>query len=104
MPVARPAVRNDLAVADVHDDMAAWLDTNERESRKLILIPRGHMKSSIITVGKTIQKLLLNPDLRILIANAIWDNARGFVGQIASYMGPGTPLSKMYGEFKPVGR
>lgn len=68
----------------LHDSIAWYLQHSGRQ--KLILVPRGHLKSSIITVGYSIQTLLKNPDTRILITNATWDNARGFLEQIANYL------------------
>lgn len=49
---------------------------------KLILIPRGHLKSSYITIGYTMQSLIKNPNLRVLIANATWENSRKFLKEI----------------------
>lgn len=50
--------------------------------KKLILIPRGHLKSSVITVAYTVWRILKNPRLRVLIANATASNAFKFVRQI----------------------
>ena len=89
---------------DCHDKLQEFFDINEEAKRKLILLPRGHMKSNIITVGGSIQQILRNPDIRILIANAIWDNSRGFVRQIAQYLDNGTELKAFFGDFKPTTR
>lgn len=83
-----------------HDHLYEWMDDNRDGKRQLYLIPRGHLKSSIVTVGRTIQDLLVNPDMRILIANAIWDNARGFVLQIEDYLTGYSRLPEIFGPFK----
>lgn len=82
----------------VHDEIATFLKTSG--NRKLILIPRNHLKSSIVTKGWTIQKVLNNPDLRILIANAVWDNSRKFLRSIQKYLTWGSPLPMYFGKFE----
>jgi phage terminase large subunit-like protein len=50
--------------------------------RKLILLPRGHLKTSIITIGETTRRIVNNPNIRILLCNAVWDNARTYLSSI----------------------
>lgn len=88
----------------IHDEMQESLDSieyglKERQYR-LYLIPRGHLKSSIITKGWAIQQILRKPNIRILIANAIWDNARGFGRTIMTYLTDGL-LPCVFGIFIP---
>lgn len=82
----------------LHDRIAEHL---KRPSKfKLFLIPRDHLKSSIITKGAAIQRMLNNSNIRILIANNTWDNARKFLGSIQRYIASGTILSKLFGKFE----
>jgi hypothetical protein len=83
----------------IHDDLQYFLDTNT-SSKKLILFPRGHLKSSVVTKGFSIQCILNNPNIRILIANAIWDYARGFLRTIKLYLESYSILPKLFGDFK----
>jgi hypothetical protein len=80
----------------LHDSLAAYLENSGKY--KLILIPRGHLKSSIVTVGYAIQSLLRNPDERILIRNAVWDQARRFLWQIQGYL-EDSQLPLIFGKF-----
>ena len=66
---------------------------------KLFLIPRDHLKSSIITKAAAVQRMLNNPDIRILIANNTWDNARKFLGSIQAHLKRGEKLSYYFGDF-----
>lgn len=84
-----------------HDGMYEFFEKNRGVNRKLLLIPRGHLKSSIVTIGLTIQDILNDFNKRVLIANAIWDNARGFVSQIADYLDRFSALKELFGEFRP---
>lgn len=82
---------------DLHDDLANYLEKSGKH--KLILIPRGHLKSSIVTIAWTIQQLLRDPNKRVLIRNAVWDQSRRFLGQIQGYLEDGQ-LPVIFGAFK----
>lgn len=83
----------------IHDQLQDFLISHQ-ESAKLIMIPRGHLKSSIVTVGWVIQQILNNFDIRILICNAVWQNARNFTRQIKQLMTDKSKLSEIFGEFR----
>lgn len=82
----------------VHDELADFLRTSGR--RKHIELARGHLKSSIVTKGWSIQQVLNNPDVRILLANAVWDNSRKFLRSIQKYVGQGSILETVFGSFQ----
>lgn len=66
------------------------------KKRKLILLPRGSFKSTIITIGGNIQAAIKNPDIRILIDSEILDNSMKFLGQIKRDLSKGS-FRKVYG-------
>lgn len=74
-----------VPLAPFHREMCAFVDKNPKRF-KLILVPRGHLKSSIITVGKSLQWMYNDPSVRILIANATYRMATTFVGQIQRHL------------------
>lgn len=82
----------------VHDELAAYLNTSG--TRKHIELARGHLKSEIVTKAWAIQQALRNPNIRILIANAVWDNARKFLGSIEQYLGKDQILEQYFGRFQ----
>lgn len=81
----------------VHDDLERVLARPSR--RKLILIPRGHLKTTVITKAYAIQLLLRDPDTRILIANQIWDKAREMLYEIKQLLTDKSDLPKLFGNF-----
>lgn len=81
----------------LHSELAAELA--HPNPQKLILMPRGHLKSSICTVGWSIQQVLKNPNVRILITNAVWDKARDFLRQITGYLTDKSILPDIYSPF-----
>lgn len=54
--------------------------------RQLHLWPRGHFKSSCITVAYTIYRIAQNPNTRILIANCTLSNAKSFLREIKGHL------------------
>lgn len=82
----------------IHDDIEVFL--NRKSSRKLLLIPRGHLKTAIVTKAFTVQSLLRNPDIRILIANQVWDKAREMLFEIKQILTDKSDLPKIFGQFE----
>lgn len=52
----------------------------------LIMTPRGHLKSSLITIGKTIQFILNDQNVRIKIVNASYNKAAEFLAEIKQHL------------------
>lgn len=82
----------------VHDDLEVFLNRPSR--RKLILLPRGHLKSSIVTKGASIKSLLVNPNIRILIASEVWTNSRKMLFEIKEFLKDKSQLPKLFGNFE----
>jgi predicted phage terminase large subunit-like protein len=70
-----------VPLAPFHQEMCKFIDKNPKRF-KLVLVPRGHLKSTLVTVGKSLQWMYQDPSVRILIANATYRMATTFVGQI----------------------
>ncbi len=81
----------------VHDDMEKFI--NRKSIRKLLLVPRGHLKTAMITKGFSIQSILRDPDIRILIANQVWDKSREMLYEIKQLLTEKTVLPKLFGSF-----
>ena len=80
----------------VHSELAEQL--KRPTDKKLILMPRGHFKSSVVTIGYAIQCLLKDPNIRILITNARWELSADFLDQIKDYL-LNSDLKAFFGEF-----
>jgi len=66
---------NSLIIKNVPGKSQIW---------SLTLAPRGHGKSTVLTIGRVILKILKNPNIRILIASKTDTNAIGFLTEIKS--------------------
>ena len=73
--------KSTVKLAPFHKEMCSFIDKNPKRF-KLVLVPRGHLKSSLVTIGKSLQWMYQDPSVRILIANATYKMATTFVGQI----------------------
>lgn len=82
----------------LHDELEVFLA--KPASRKALLIPRNHLKTSIVTIGKAVQFLLKNLNTRILIANQVWDISRKMLSEIKEHLSDKSQLPKLFGEFR----
>ena len=77
--------RHVLGYKDLDDDLhgdVSDLVNNGPNRRKLLLLPRGHLKSSLITVGWTLWRLIQNPNRTFAIFNETQDLAEAFLREI----------------------
>ena len=98
LPIIKPILENDLfkfnknvlkveegkdnkKLAVVHKELCQLIDKNKRK-KKLLLIPRGHLKSTLATIGYITQQIVKNPSIRVLIANATYSLACSFLTEI----------------------
>ena len=82
----------------VHDELASFLKV--AGNRIHIELPRGHLKSHIVTQSWTIQQILTNPDIRILIVNAVDGNIAKMMRWIRRELTEPAPLTKIFGKFE----
>lgn len=85
----------------LHGDLVRELNLPIRH--KLLLLPRGHLKSSLVTVGWSIQQILINPNIRIYMTNAVWDLSRNFLREIKGLLTDKSLLSDIFGQFNGQG-
>lgn len=80
-----------------HGDMIRALESpNER---KLLVEPRGCLKSSVGVVGYSIWRLIRNPNERILIDSELYTNSKNFLREIRQHL-VSPAMTEIFGEFK----
>lgn len=89
--------QNKVSLAPFHRELCNFV-TDDKKKKKLILIPRGHLKSTLITIGYSVQSIVNNPNIRILILNATWQMAVDFVTEIKRHLTANEKLLELYGE------
>lgn len=79
-----------------HDEVNKFLARPSK--KKALLLPRGHLKTTLVTITKSIQFILRNPNIRILIANQVWDRSRDILREIKGHL-EGGKLPAIFGAF-----
>lgn len=89
---------------DVHPDMFKVLTKDLARPWRLILWPRGHFKTTAVTVD-VVQNILNNPDTRILVMQATLKLTKAWVRELRSHFdgkNPSSRLLKLFPEFKII--
>lgn len=80
-----------------HDEIENFLA--KPANKKLVLIPRGHLKTAIVTKALSIKWILNDPNVRILLANQVWDKSREMLSEIKGHLEGKSELPKIFGDF-----
>lgn len=91
-------VANQGDLSPFHREMCEFIMDNEKVKRKLMLVPRGHLKSTLITVGYCLLRIAKDPNVRILIANATYDMACTFITMIKKHLQSNETFREYYGD------
>jgi len=70
----------------------------------LILFPRGHLKTTVITIAHTIQWILNYPDVRILISTATGDQCKKMLMEIKSHFQFNEQFRSVFADYCPTAR
>jgi len=84
-------------LASFHRQMCDFVLGGEKR-KKLLLVPRAHLKSTLVTVGYSLLRIAENPNTRILIANATYDMACTFLTQIKKHLRDNQTFRSIYGD------
>lgn len=85
----------------IHKEIADALTATtapDGKHRALLLIPRGHLKSTLVTVCWTIQQILQNPNIRILISTGYLENSKSFLREIKTHLERSERLRALFGD------
>lgn len=84
---------------DLHGGLSAIVNDTQR-LKKLLLLPRGHLKSSLITIGWTLWRLVQNPNRTFGIFNETQDLAEAFLREIKDHL-EGPVIRKYWPKLTP---
>lgn len=85
---------------EFHGQICAYVSRKRRH--KLIVMPRGHLKTSICTIAYALWRVTQDPELRILIANATATNAEHFVRMIRAIVDTNEMYRWLFPEVLPT--
>lgn len=89
---------NSVKLADFHKELCDFVD-NKPEKRKLILIPRSHLKTKLISVGFSTKEIIKNPKIRILIYSATYQMAVDIHSAIQKNLQSNEKILDIWGDF-----
>lgn len=70
-----------------HRDLITWyMGIDNEDKRTLVELPRGHLKSTLLTVASTLWDIYANPNIRIFVGTATRSLATAFVREIKQYL------------------
>lgn len=84
-----------VPLAPFHKELCDFIQSDQY--KKLGLLPRGHLKTTLVTVGYTLLRIAQNPNVRILIANATYDMACSILGQVKKHLQYNEKFHEYYG-------
>ncbi len=62
----------------LHRPVCEWTGTHDKGSRKLLLMPRGHRKTYLVTIANAVWRIIRDPNIRIILVSALDDTASHF--------------------------
>lgn len=69
---------------------------DHRKNLLLLLLPRGTFKSSVVTIGETLQFLLNEPNGRVLIDSETFSKAKTFLAEIKGHLEDNEKLREVF--------
>lgn len=88
---------NAVPLSPFHKELCHFVQ-NKRDRKKLILIPRGHLKSTLLTIGYSTYRIVQDQNIRILILNATWQMSVDFLSEIKRHLKENETLTRLYGD------
>lgn len=88
---------DELPLGAIHEQMCAEIALDVK--RKLLLWPRGHLKSTLASRAYPIWRLLRDPDLRIIIASAKLDLAKELLANIKAVYEKNEEFVRLFGDW-----
>lgn len=74
------------AFADCHRELMAWKLRPDALFRQLVLEARGHLKSTLLSVGYVLWRVYQNPNIRMFVGTEGLKLSKAFIREIESYL------------------
>jgi len=84
-----------------HRELCEFL-VKDKNNKKLILMPRGSFKSSIITIGYCLWTLVNDPNKRILLSSETYAQSKTFLKAIKTHIEQNEVFRAIFGDLRPT--
>lgn len=86
-----------------HGEMCRFAE-HPKHPKVLLLEPRGSLKSSCVTIGYALQQVVVNPNIRALIASEEFNTSKKFLSEIIGHIESNKEFIRLYGNLKGKGK
>ncbi len=89
-----------IAEEEPHMALCRWLEKPTMYGRRLILMPRGSLKTTIVTQAYSLWRICQDPNIRILLDSEVRSNAKTFARVIRAHIEGNERLIQLFGEMR----
>lgn len=84
----------------LHKPICEWVRDGTKGCRRLLLIPRNHRKTMLVTVAHSIWRIVRDPNVRIILVSALDDTAQHFTQIIKRQFQYNENFLRIFPEFR----
>lgn len=88
---------NFVRLGEVHKEVCNFVQ-DRPDKKKLLLIPRSHLKTKLISIGYPTMKIVNNPKIRVLIYSATWQMATDIHSAIQKNLQSNERIHEIWGD------
>lgn len=88
--------RDKQPLGTFHKELCQFVE-EEKTVKKLGLLPRGHLKTTLTTIGYLTQQIVKNPNVRILILSGTWQLAVDSLSEIKRHITANQNILRIWG-------
>ena len=75
-----------LAFSECHRELVAWKFRPNASFRSLVLMPRGHLKSTLLSVAYSLWRIYQNPNVRLFVGCESLKLSKAFIREVEAYL------------------
>lgn len=91
----------DRLTPSLHGELCTFLMQTREWLRRMTQMPRSHFKTTIVTIGQSMQDIVLDPNIRILLVASSSTNAKRFLLEIQKHFLMNKMFRWLYPEVVP---
>lgn len=99
---ATEILKNPVLYEPLHRPLCDWWQ-DRRRTNKMVIIPRGHVKSMLFTVAYAVWRVVQNQNVRILIVSHKLDDTKRFIHAVRDYL-ESDLVTDVYPWIRPAGQ
>lgn len=94
----REVVGVGVAEEEPHGALCRWLQRPTPFGRRLVLMPRGSLKTTLVSQAYVLWRIARDPNIRVLLDSEVRANAKSFARVIRSHIEGGVRFRQLWGD------